>query len=280
MERLVELPRGMKILQVIHSLDPRAGGTTEGLRQLSTALAQEGVGVQVLCLDPPDSPWLRAFPFPVVALGPGGGGYGYSPQVVPWLVEHADEYDWIIFTSVNAIAAFVAELPDSDKWFRPRIATIGPATREVAEEYGFRVEVTPEKYVAESLAEAFRAHPLDGKRILIPSAAVARDVVPNELRSRGAEVDVVQAYQNVIPYEAPAQAGMIFQEPLPDWVTFASSSAVDHLVALVEIEVLKEVKIASIGPATSATVLKHGLSVTSEALKHTIAGLIEGMRNY
>ena len=194
--------------------------------------------------------------------------------------EHADEYDWIIFTSVNAIAAFVAELPDSDRWFRPRIATIGPATREVAEEYGFRVEVTPEKYVAESLAEAFRAHPLDGKRILIPSAAVARDVVPNELRSRGAEVDVVQAYQNVIPYEAPAQAGMIFQEPLPDWVTFASSSAVDHLVALVEVEVLKEVKIASIGPATSATVLKHGLSVTSEALKHTIAGLIEGMRNY
>jgi len=194
--------------------------------------------------------------------------------------EHADAYDWIIFTSANAIAAFVAELPDTGQWFNPRIATIGPATREVAEEYGFHVELTPEKYVAESLAEAFRAHPLDGKRILIPSAAVTRDVVPNELRKRGADVDVVTAYQNVIPHEAPHQANKIFQEPLPDWVTFASSSAVDHLAALVDADLLKQIKIASIGPATSATIESHGLNVTSEALKHTIPGLIEAMRNY
>jgi uroporphyrinogen III methyltransferase/synthase len=182
--------------------------------------------------------------------------------------EQADAYDWIIFTSANAIAAFVAELPDTGKWFNPRIATIGA------------VELTPEKYVAESLVDAFRAHPLDGKRILIPSAAVTRDVVPSELRKRGAEVDVVIAYQNVIPYEAPQQVQTIFQQPLPDWVTFASSSAVDHLVALVAPEVLKEMKIASIGPATSVTVQSHGLTVTSEALKHTIPGLMEAMRNY
>jgi len=194
--------------------------------------------------------------------------------------EHADAYDWIIFTSANAIAAFVAELPDTGKWFNPRIATIGPATRQVAEEYGFHVELMPEKYVAEALAEAFRAHPLDGKRILIPSAAVTRDVVPNELRKRGAEVEVVTAYQNVIPYEAPQQAKEIFQAPLPDWVTFASSSAVDHLAALVDIDLLKQIKLASIGPATSATIESRGLQVTSEALKQTIPGLIEAMRNY
>jgi uroporphyrinogen III methyltransferase/synthase len=193
---------------------------------------------------------------------------------------HADDYDWIIFTSANAIAAFVAELPDTGDWFRPRIATIGSATREVAEEYGFRVELTPDKYIAESLTESFRAHPLDGKRILIPSAAVTRDIVPNELRHRGAEVDVVQAYQNVIPHEAPQQAAEIFQDPLPDWVTFASSSAVDHLAALVAADVLREMKIVSIGPATSATLLRHGLTVTSEALAHTIPGLIEAMRNH
>lgn len=194
--------------------------------------------------------------------------------------QHADEYDWIIFTSANAITAFVAELPDTGEWFRPRIATIGPATAEVAEEYGFRVEVMPEKYVAESLAIAFRPFPLDGKRILIPCAAVSRDVVPNELRNRGAEVDVVAAYQNVIPYGAPQQAQGIFQEPLPDWVTFASSSAVHHLVALISVEVLSGIKLASIGPATSATMIEYGLVVTSEALKHTIPGLIEAMRNY
>ncbi len=189
----------------------------------------------------------------------------------------AAAYDWIIFTSANAIAAFVAELPDTGEWFRPRIATIGPATREVAEEYGLHVELTPEKYIAEALADAFRPYPLDGKRILIPSAAVTRDVVPNELRNRGAEVDVVQAYQNVIPFNAPKQAAEIFQDPLPDWITFASSSAVDHLLELVPIDVVREIKIASIGPATSATALKHGITVTAEALQHTMAGLIEAM---
>ena len=191
--------------------------------------------------------------------------------------QHAGEYDWIIFTSVNAIAAFVAELPDTGEFFRPRIATIGPATREVAEEYGFRVELTPDKYVAEALSAAFRGHPLDGKRILIPSAAETRNVVPNELRQRGAEVDVVQAYQNVIPHDAPGRVQEVFQDPLPDWITFASSSAVDHLVALLDLDTLKEIKIASIGPATSATIEKHGLSARVEALQHTIPGLIEAM---
>lgn len=193
---------------------------------------------------------------------------------------NAQHYDWIIFTSANAIAMFVAELPDTNEYFRPRIAAIGPATREVAEQYGFHVEVMPEKYIAESLTDAFRPYPLDGKRILIPSAAVTRDVVPSELRKRGAEVDVVQAYQNVIPHNAPQQAQEVFQDPFPDWITFASSSAVDHLVALVPLETIKESKIASIGPATSATVEKHGLTVTSEALQHTIPGLIEAMKNY
>ena len=192
----------------------------------------------------------------------------------------ADRYDWIIFTSANAITAFFAELPDTGEWFRPRVATIGPATREVAEQYGFHVELTPEKYIAESLAEAFRPYPLDGKRILIPSAAVTRDIVPNELRQRGAEVDVVEAYRNVIPYEAAQQAQAIFQEPLPDWITFASSSAVDHLAALVPIETLNQIKIATIGPATSAAVQAQGLTVKTEALKHTIPGLIEAMQNY
>lgn len=190
---------------------------------------------------------------------------------------NAGEYDWIIFTSANAITAFVAELPDTGEWFRPRIATIGPATREVAEEYGLRVELTPEKYVAEALAEAFRPHPLHGKRVLIPSAATARDVVPNELRKRGAEVDVVTAYQNVIPYDAPDRAREIFQDPLPDWVTFASSSALEHLLALVPLETLQRVKLASIGPVTSATINHHGLTVAAEGLEHTIPGLIQAM---
>jgi glycosyltransferase involved in cell wall biosynthesis len=93
----------MKILQVIHSLNPRAGGTTEAVKQLSAALVRKGIDVDVMTLDSPDSPWLADFPFPLFALGPGRTGYGYNPRVVPWLAAHASNYDLIV---VNGLWQF------------------------------------------------------------------------------------------------------------------------------------------------------------------------------
>jgi glycosyltransferase involved in cell wall biosynthesis len=93
----------MKILQVIHSLNPQAGGTTEAVKQLSAALVRQGIEVDVMTLDAPDAPWLVDFPFPLFALGPGRSSYGYHPQVVPWLVSHADAYDLIV---VNGLWQF------------------------------------------------------------------------------------------------------------------------------------------------------------------------------
>jgi len=190
----------------------------------------------------------------------------------------AQQYDWVLFTSVNGVTSFMAELPESSEWFRPRVATIGAATREVAEEYGLRVSLTPDKYVAEALVQAFHGVPLQGKRILIPSAAVTRDVVPAELRKLGAEVDVVEAYQNVLPWDAPARAKQVFSEPLPNWVTFASSSAVDNLTHIVEHEILQQVRIATIGPVTSETVRAHGLEVAAEASVHSMEGLVQALQ--
>ena len=180
-------------------------------------------------------------------------------------------YDWIIFTSVNSIAAFGSITQD-----RARVATIGAATREFAERHGFKVSVTPEKYVAESLVESL-GHRLAGQRVLIPSAAITRDVIPAELRKRGAAVDVIEAYRNVIPEGAAQRVHEVFRDPLPDWVTFASSSAVEHLLQLVGIPVLKNIRIATIGPVTSRTVEKHGLSVTTEARIHTVEGLVHAL---
>jgi uroporphyrinogen-III synthase len=192
----------------------------------------------------------------------------------------AREYDWIVFTSANAVAAFAAELQEPLYSRRTRVAAIGAATHDVAEQYGFEVSLTPDKFVAESLVAALGSENLEGRRILIPSAAVTRDVVPRELRRRGAVVDVVEAYRNVIPAAAPVQAKTIFQEPFPTWVTFASSSAVDHLLAITSIEALQEVNIASIGPVTSETVRKHALSVAAEAREHSVAGLVEAINKY
>ncbi len=125
--------------------------------------------------------------------------------------------------------------------------------------------------------EAFTQNDLNDRRILIPSAAVTRDIVPRELRKLGAQVDVVEAYRNVLPPETAQKAVSIFREPYPDWVLFASSSAVEHLVALIGPEPLRNISISTIGPATSQTVTKAGLPVAAEAAAHNIPGLVEAV---
>ena len=193
---------------------------------------------------------------------------------------NCNQYDWIIFTSANAIAAFMAELPFPASACRARVATVGASSREAAEQQGFAVAITPDKYVAESLVAAFGGEELNARRILIPSAAVTRDVVATELRKRGAQVEVVEAYRNAVPVEAANQARAVFQEPYPDWVTLASSSAAENLVKLAGRDVLSRVKIATIGPITSDTVRAHGLQVAAEASAHTVRGLIEAVASF
>ncbi len=175
------------------------------------------------------------------------------------------------------MSAFAAELPAVRGETKARIAVIGSATREAAERNGFRVSLVPGKYVAEALCDAFEQEDLKGKRILIPRAAVARDLVPDVLRKLGAHVDVVEAYRNVVPADSERTAAAVFREPLPDWVTFASSSAVNNLIALVEARTLSKVKVAAIGPITAETVRKHGLEVAAEARVQTAEGLVQAI---
>lgn len=212
---------------------------------------------------------------PVIGIAPP-----LDPHPLRRAASRSNEYDWIIFTSANAILAFVAELPFAAYECKPRIATVGAATRETAERHGLPVTITPDKYVAESLAAAFAQEPLNNRRILIPSAAVTRDVVAVDLRKRGAQVEVVEAYRNVIPAEAEDQARAVLREPYPDWVTFASSSAVENLAKLAGTDVLSRVKIATIGPVTSATVRKFRLSVAAEARVSGVEGLVEAVASF
>lgn len=209
---------------------------------------------------------------PVIEIAPPA-----DPTPLHDAARRADDYDWIIFTSANAVEAFGTLLPAPPAACKARIATVGVATRESAEQHGFSVTLVPARYVAESLVEAFKAMDLNGSRILIPSAAVTRDVVPAELRKRGAHVEVVEAYRNVLPPEAAERAASAFRKPYPDWVTFASSSAVDNLVRLIGPDRVSTVRIATIGPITSQTVRAHGLSVAAEAVDHTVEGLVNAI---
>ena len=190
-------------------------------------------------------------------------------------------YDWLIFTSANGVRFFMDRLVRAGLEvgaIRARICAIGPATRAAAENAGLRVDLIPDQYVAESLVRAFEAHGLDGKRILLPRAAVARDVVPAELRRRGAEVDVVEAYRTGIPQDALALARRVFASGhRPDWIAFTSSSTVSHFVHVAGPAALDGVRVATIGPVTTATACQLGIRVTAEARTFTTEGLVEAI---
>jgi uroporphyrinogen-III synthase len=205
---------------------------------------------------------------PTIAIGPPS-----DTRALQQAVSCANDYDWIIFTSQNSVECFTSYTRASEQQ-RFKVAAVGRATCETAEHHGLKVHLVPEKYVAESLADAFVSADLQSRRILIPSAAVTRDVIPRELEKRGALVTVVEAYCNVVPEDAAEQASLIFREPLPDWVLFASPSAVDHLTALVALRTLEQVKICSIGPVTSKAMRKYGLTVAAEANPHDVKGLV------
>jgi uroporphyrinogen III methyltransferase/synthase len=196
-------------------------------------------------------------------------------------IAHLTGYDWLIFTSVNGVRFFLEHLdrsPHDLRSLKAKICAIGPSTRRAIEDLHLKVDLMPAEYVAESLVALFASEQLKGKRILLPRAAVARDVIPTELSKLGAQVDVVDAYRNVIPENAAARAHEILAgDKKPDWITFTSSSTVDNTIAVAGREALDGVRIASIGPVTSDTVRKHGLAVDAEAKHYTLDGLIQAL---
>jgi uroporphyrinogen III methyltransferase / synthase len=200
-------------------------------------------------------------------------------------MREASGYDWIIFTSANAVRKFAeraaAISADLSGIANVKIAAIGSATAAELEKSGLHADKVPEEFRAEGVVEAFATENLAGKRILIPRAKVARDVLPIELRKRGAQVDVVEAYRTVIPPESAALLKEIFTRKKPNVITFTSSSTVENFLTLLgqenSGEYLRGVKLASIGPITSETLRRHGLRVDIEATEYTIPALVRAI---
>ncbi|MCU1234087.1 MAG: uroporphyrinogen-III C-methyltransferase / uroporphyrinogen-III synthase [Candidatus Solibacter sp.] len=190
-------------------------------------------------------------------------------------IANLDSYDWLIFTSANGVRFFVDHLDDLRK-LRAKICAIGPATRAAVETLHVKVDLIGKEYVAEGLLEAFDAIDLSGKRILLPRAAVARDLVPIELAKRGAHVDVVEAYCTVPPGDLPDRIRRVFSQRV-DAVTFTSSSTVRNFVDAAGIAPLAGVQVASIGPITSKTASDCGISVAVQAQPFTVEGLVEAV---
>jgi uroporphyrinogen III methyltransferase/synthase len=220
----------------------------------------------------------EVLPLPVIEIQPSS-----DPGPLDRAIARLDTYDWLIFTSVNGVHAFLDRLDRSSKDLRAlkaRICTIGPATRVAVEALHLKVERMPTEYVAESLLEAFAGDDLQGVRILLPRAAVARDLVPAEFARRGAIVDVAEAYRTMPPEAASARAREVLARK-PHWITFTSSSTVKNLVGALKplggAGALAGVRTVSIGPITSAALREHGLRVDAEANPHSIPGLVEAI---
>jgi uroporphyrinogen-III synthase len=205
-------------------------------------------------------------------------------------LKNLESYDWLILTSVNGVEAMWDRL---EKRRLPktgfnalRIAAIGPATQKAIEQRGAQVDVVPKEYVAESVVRSLK-NKVQGKRVLLVRAKIARDVIPHELRKAGAQVDVVEAYETVVPRDSRARLRAALKNPAkrPHVVTFTSSSTVRNFVELLgpvyrskgRHKVLADIRMASIGPVTSATLRELGLPVDISATEFTIPGLVKAI---
>jgi uroporphyrinogen III methyltransferase / synthase len=154
------------------------------------------------------------------------------------------------------------------------IAAIGPGTARALAEHGIVADVVPERFVAEALVEALAGVEIEGRRVLVARAAEARDVLPDALRGRGAEVDVVALYETV--RETPDDDAIAGSQGA-DYVTFTSSSTVRNLTEALGDHFPSAARIVSIGPITSDAARAAGLNVDVEAKRHDIDGLVEAL---
>ncbi|MET0557834.1 MAG: uroporphyrinogen-III C-methyltransferase [Solirubrobacterales bacterium] len=188
------------------------------------------------------------------------------------------DYALICLTSPNGVRLLFKTLDENGNDARAlagaTVAAIGPGTARALAKHGIVADVVPERFVAEALVEALVEVDVAGKRVLVARAAEARDVLPDALRERGAEVDVVALYETV--REAPSEEGIEAAETA-DYVTFTSASTVRNLTEALGERFPTNARIVSIGPVTGEAARAAGLSVDVEAQRHDIDGLLEAI---
>ncbi|MEN8210930.1 MAG: uroporphyrinogen-III C-methyltransferase [Thermodesulfobacteriota bacterium] len=203
-------------------------------------------------------------------------------------IENIDNYDWLVFTSVNGVKFFFDTLFDMGKDVRTlghlKLACIGPITKERLCDYGIISDILPETYRAESVIKAFSNIELKDKKILLPRAKKARTILPEELTRMGAKVDEVVAYETLLDIDKKEELITLLQNNEIDAVTFTSSSTVSNFISLLDSEdsrkLLKKVVAASIGPITSETAISLDIKPEIEAKEYTIQGLVDSLLAY
>jgi uroporphyrinogen III methyltransferase / synthase len=193
-------------------------------------------------------------------------------------IDSIGSYALVCLTSPNGahllFEALAAAGKDARALANATIAAIGPGTARALAQFGVAADVVPERFVAEALAEALGGLDVSGRRVLVARAAAARDVLPETLRERGGEVDVVALYETVREDPDPEA---IEAAQAADYVTFTSSSTVGNLTEALGDRFPQGARIVSIGPITSEAARAAGLTVHAEAERHDVDGLVSAL---
>lgn len=225
----------------------------------------------------------RCLEFPTIEVAPPA-----SWEDLDRAIRDAGKYQWLVFTSVNGVKYFFERLEALGGDVRDlkgvKIAAIGPATADAVTSKGLRIDLVPGEYRAEAVVEAFRKEDVQGKKILLPRAYEAREVLPQELEKLGAAVDVVEAYRTVKPEGDKDSIGEMLQTGAIDLVTFTSSSTVNNFLDMFSgepiLEWMDKVAVACIGPVTAKRAEDKGLKVTLVAEEYTIPSLTQAVVDY
>ena len=224
--------------------------------------------------------------FPTIKVGPP-----QSWDELDQAINALESYQWLLFTSVNGVRYFLKRLETLGKDVRDlkglKIGAIGPKTAEIWNRFGIKPDLMPSEYRAEAVVECFRElGEIEGLRILLPRAARAREVLPEELNRMGAIVHVVTAYETIKPDHDTRQIKEGLEQGSIDMVTFTSSSTVENFVDMFpgDREDLQQwmsrTALACIGPITAETARKKGFSVDLVPSEYTIEAFTESIAEY
>ncbi len=221
--------------------------------------------------------------FPTIEIRPPES-YGPLDQAI----NQIGSYDWLIFTSVNGVEQFLDRFEKLGKNIADlagiEVGAIGPETAKRLTATQIQPSLVPKQYQAEGILEALISETVLGKRILIPRAAKARDILPETLRQWGARVDVVEAYQTVLPQVDVSALCQLLREGTIDMITFTSSSTATNFAAMLRDQdlprLLSRAVIACIGPITRKTVEDLGMRSEVVSVEFTIPGLVSAMVDY
>ena len=221
----------------------------------------------------------KVLEFPTIAIKPR------SPQdELKFALNNLVNYDWLIFTSANAVKIFFAELAalnlDTRHLGSNKVCAIGPATAKALQAHGIVADLIPERFVAESVVEAFvaqNAQEIPNLKVLLPRASKARDILPQKLQELGCHVQVIPIYDTVPDGTKQDDLLAKIQNDQVSCLSFASSSTVENFLKLIPAEVLlahPNIKLAAIGPITAKTLEQHGLPCHIQPEKYTIPDLV------